>query len=68
MKKTRLWFNLSLMAVISYTEGSWANNFLGNCVIKVNDVDNILANIAVKISQERGTDLLSLLFLLLFLF
>lgn len=46
------------MGVISYVEDSWANIFLGNYVINVSDVDNILANIAVKISQERGTDLL----------
>lgn len=58
MKKPRLWLNLSLMGVISYIEDSWANIFLGNYVINVSDVDNILANIAVKISQERGTDLL----------
>lgn len=58
MKKPRLWLNLSLMGVISYIEDSWANIFLGNYVINVSNVDNILANIAVKISQERGTDLL----------
>lgn len=58
MKKPRLWLNLSLMGVISYIEDSWAKIFLGNYVINVSDVDNILANIAVKISQERGTDLL----------
>lgn len=46
------------MGAISYTEDSCANIFLGNCVINVNDVNNILANIAVKINQERGTDLL----------
>lgn len=58
MKKTGLQLNLGLMGAISYTEDSRANIFLGNYVINVNDVNNILANIAVKISPERGTDLL----------